>query len=138
MPSHKFTVYSLVFTFCSLLMLRDLELLKIPLLLTACKFERIRTSSCNFSSRSMGSTFDAGSHPERVIGCTGSPGGSHDTIWISLNTRKELHRCPECGSGEFPLRSECFMRIRAIGQLSIPSCSRDKHLLYCCKLQSTG
>ncbi|CAO1620901.1 unnamed protein product [Parajaminaea phylloscopi] len=37
-------------------------------------------------------------HPDRVIGCTGSPGGSHDTVWISLNTHKELHRCRECGS----------------------------------------
>ncbi|KAK0524846.1 Cytochrome c oxidase subunit 4 [Tilletia horrida] len=35
---------------------------------------------------------------ERIIGCTGSPAGSHDTIWLHLNTELEHHRCPECGS----------------------------------------
>ena len=39
-------------------------------------------------------------YPERVIGCTGSPADSHDTVWISLNTDLKHHRCPECGSGE--------------------------------------
>ncbi|PWN25248.1 cytochrome c oxidase polypeptide IV [Jaminaea rosea] len=37
-------------------------------------------------------------YPERVIGCTGSPADSHDTVWISLNTDLKHHRCPECGS----------------------------------------
>ncbi|CAO1615345.1 unnamed protein product [Sympodiomycopsis kandeliae] len=36
--------------------------------------------------------------PSRVIGCTGSPAGSHDVRWMNLKTHKEHHRCPECGS----------------------------------------
>ncbi|KAK0545580.1 Cytochrome c oxidase subunit 4 [Tilletia horrida] len=35
---------------------------------------------------------------ERVIGCTGSPAGSHDTVYLHLNTELKHHRCPECGS----------------------------------------
>ncbi|KZS94220.1 cytochrome c oxidase, partial [Sistotremastrum niveocremeum HHB9708] len=35
---------------------------------------------------------------ERVVGCTGFPVDSHDTIWLALNTHKKVHRCPECGS----------------------------------------
>ncbi|KAL9933164.1 hypothetical protein V8E36_007882 [Tilletia maclaganii] len=37
-------------------------------------------------------------HNTRIVGCTGSPAGSHDTIWLHLNTELEHHRCPECGS----------------------------------------
>ncbi|KAE8246627.1 hypothetical protein A4X13_0g5704 [Tilletia indica] len=37
-------------------------------------------------------------HPTRIIGCTGSPAGAHDTIWLHLNTELKHHRCPECGS----------------------------------------
>ncbi|PWN89187.1 COX5B-domain-containing protein [Acaromyces ingoldii] len=36
--------------------------------------------------------------PTRIIGCSGSPAGSHDTIWLHLNLETEFHRCPECGS----------------------------------------
>ncbi|PWN22759.1 cytochrome c oxidase, partial [Microstroma glucosiphilum] len=36
-------------------------------------------------------------HPERIVGCSGSPAGSHDTIYLSLNLTLERHRCPECG-----------------------------------------
>ncbi|CAO1628640.1 unnamed protein product [Jaminaea pallidilutea] len=35
---------------------------------------------------------------ERVIGCTGYPAGSHDTLWYNLTTHKKHHRCIECGS----------------------------------------
>lgn len=38
--------------------------------------------------------------PTRIVGCTGSPAGGHDTIWLHLNQDIEHHRCPECGSGE--------------------------------------
>ncbi|UZJ51455.1 hypothetical protein CBS101457_000775 [Exobasidium rhododendri] len=36
--------------------------------------------------------------PTRIVGCTGSPAGAHDTIWLHLNLDLEHHRCPECGS----------------------------------------
>jgi len=36
--------------------------------------------------------------PERIVGCTGCPADSHDTIWLNLNTTLKNHRCPECGS----------------------------------------
>ncbi|KAI0033076.1 cytochrome c oxidase subunit VB-domain-containing protein [Vararia minispora EC-137] len=36
--------------------------------------------------------------PERIIGCTGFPAESHDTLWFKL-TNNEIRRCPECGSG---------------------------------------
>ncbi|CAD6887949.1 unnamed protein product [Tilletia controversa] len=36
--------------------------------------------------------------PSRIVGCTGSPAGAHDTIWLHLNTELKHHRCPECGS----------------------------------------
>lgn len=39
-------------------------------------------------------------YPSRIIGCTGSPAGSHDTTWVHLKREHEFHRCPECGSGE--------------------------------------
>lgn len=37
--------------------------------------------------------------PARLIGCTGSPAGSHDTLWIHLKEDDEFGRCGECGSG---------------------------------------
>ncbi|KAH8118041.1 cytochrome c oxidase subunit VB-domain-containing protein [Phellopilus nigrolimitatus] len=36
--------------------------------------------------------------PERLIGCTGSPADSHEVIWLSAETSRPRHRCPECGS----------------------------------------
>ncbi|KDQ15840.1 hypothetical protein BOTBODRAFT_623873 [Botryobasidium botryosum FD-172 SS1] len=36
--------------------------------------------------------------PERVIGCTGFPADSHDTLWLNLTSKRNA-RCPECGSG---------------------------------------
>jgi len=38
---------------------------------------------------------------ERIIGCTGSPADSHDTLWFHVNKDKQS-RCSECGSGQFP------------------------------------
>ena len=38
---------------------------------------------------------------ERIIGCTGVPADSHETLWLPLNAERKNHRCPECGSGEF-------------------------------------
>ncbi|KAK1924070.1 putative cytochrome c oxidase polypeptide iv mitochondrial precursor [Papiliotrema laurentii] len=35
--------------------------------------------------------------PDRIVGCTGFPADSHDTIWLACNVKKEKHRCPECG-----------------------------------------
>ncbi|EPX74534.1 cytochrome c oxidase subunit IV [Schizosaccharomyces octosporus yFS286] len=35
--------------------------------------------------------------PYRHIGCSGSPSGSHDLIWMTVNEHKP-RRCPECGS----------------------------------------
>ncbi|PVF95548.1 putative COX4-cytochrome-c oxidase chain IV [Serendipita vermifera] len=35
---------------------------------------------------------------ERIVGCSGWPLESHDTIWITMNNHKEHHRCPECGN----------------------------------------
>nr|8C8Q_D Chain D, Cytochrome c oxidase subunit 4, mitochondrial [Schizosaccharomyces pombe]8Q1B_d Chain d, Cytochrome c oxidase subunit 4, mitochondrial [Schizosaccharomyces pombe] len=35
--------------------------------------------------------------PYRHIGCTGSPSGSHNLIWMTVYKDK-LRRCPECGS----------------------------------------
>ncbi|PWN33688.1 putative COX4-cytochrome-c oxidase chain IV [Meira miltonrushii] len=37
-------------------------------------------------------------YPSRIVGCTGSPAGSHDTTWIHLKKEHDFHRCPECGS----------------------------------------
>ncbi|KAI8388831.1 cytochrome c oxidase subunit VB-domain-containing protein [Radiomyces spectabilis] len=36
--------------------------------------------------------------PIRMVGCTGYPAESHDTIWINLDKSHEHDRCPECGS----------------------------------------
>ncbi|PWO00855.1 putative COX4-cytochrome-c oxidase chain IV [Tilletiopsis washingtonensis] len=36
--------------------------------------------------------------PTRIIGCSGSPAGSHDTVWLHLNRDLQHHRCSECGS----------------------------------------
>ncbi|PWN43205.1 putative COX4-cytochrome-c oxidase chain IV [Ceraceosorus guamensis] len=36
--------------------------------------------------------------PERVIGCSGSPAGSHDTLYMRLTPERQYHRCGECGS----------------------------------------
>ncbi|EJU05002.1 COX5B-domain-containing protein [Dacryopinax primogenitus] len=35
---------------------------------------------------------------ERIVGCTGFPADSHDTIWLSCTIHgQNRHRCPECG-----------------------------------------
>ncbi|KZT51993.1 COX5B-domain-containing protein [Calocera cornea HHB12733] len=36
---------------------------------------------------------------ERIVGCTGFPADSHDTIWMAANTTVQsgIARCPECG-----------------------------------------
>ncbi|CBQ69757.1 probable COX4-cytochrome-c oxidase chain IV [Sporisorium reilianum SRZ2] len=36
--------------------------------------------------------------PTRIVGCTGYPADSHDTIYLHLNNQLKHHRCPECGS----------------------------------------
>ncbi|KAJ1018099.1 hypothetical protein NDA16_004966 [Ustilago loliicola] len=36
--------------------------------------------------------------PSRIVGCTGYPADSHDTIYLHLNKDLKHHRCPECGS----------------------------------------
>ncbi|EJD39079.1 COX5B-domain-containing protein [Auricularia subglabra TFB-10046 SS5] len=33
---------------------------------------------------------------ERLVGCTGFPVESHETIWLNCDD-KRTHRCPECG-----------------------------------------
>ena len=42
----------------------------------------------------------------RILGCTGFPVDSHDTILFTINKEKPV-RCPECGCGQSfsPLRS---------------------------------
>ncbi|ODV88974.1 hypothetical protein CANCADRAFT_32380 [Tortispora caseinolytica NRRL Y-17796] len=35
--------------------------------------------------------------PVRYVGCTGSPAGSHETVWTALE-RERVARCWECGS----------------------------------------
>ncbi|KAK4689299.1 cytochrome c oxidase subunit 5b, partial [Tremellales sp. Uapishka_1] len=35
--------------------------------------------------------------PERLVGCTGYPADSHDTIWLRVSDKLKNHRCPECG-----------------------------------------
>ncbi|PWN49035.1 hypothetical protein IE53DRAFT_370111, partial [Violaceomyces palustris] len=37
-------------------------------------------------------------YPSRIVGCTGFPADSHDTIYLHLNRDIKSHRCPECGS----------------------------------------
>ncbi|KAI9221143.1 cytochrome c oxidase [Blastocladiella britannica] len=36
----------------------------------------------------------------RLVGCTGFPVDSHDTLWLRVEKEKEhgVNRCPECGS----------------------------------------
>ncbi|KAJ1908298.1 Cytochrome c oxidase subunit 4, partial [Tieghemiomyces parasiticus] len=34
----------------------------------------------------------------RHIGCTGYPAESHDTIWLNVDRKHEIDRCPKCGS----------------------------------------
>lgn len=36
---------------------------------------------------------------QQIIGCTGFPAESHETLWLDMNTEKEFTRCPRCGSG---------------------------------------
>lgn len=43
--------------------------------------------------------------PTRIVGCTGYPADSHDTIYLHLNNQLKHHRCPECGSGKYSLHS---------------------------------
>lgn len=40
-------------------------------------------------------------YPEHIIGCTGVPVDSHETLWLSMNQEKEFTRCPRCGSGMY-------------------------------------
>ncbi|KAI9146160.1 cytochrome c oxidase, partial [Paraphysoderma sedebokerense] len=35
--------------------------------------------------------------PERLVGCTGYPADSHDTLWLVVKQTKGVDRCPECG-----------------------------------------
>ena len=39
--------------------------------------------------------------PSRIVGCTGYPADSHDTIYLHMNKDLKHHRCPECGSGKY-------------------------------------
>ncbi|KAI5306764.1 Cytochrome c oxidase subunit 4 [Ascosphaera pollenicola] len=36
--------------------------------------------------------------PEQFVGCSGSPAGSHDPIWVVLTKDRPISRCLECGS----------------------------------------
>ncbi|KZZ88610.1 cytochrome c oxidase polypeptide IV [Ascosphaera apis ARSEF 7405] len=36
--------------------------------------------------------------PEQFVGCSGSPAGSHDPIWVVLTKDRPISRCMECGS----------------------------------------
>jgi hypothetical protein len=40
-------------------------------------------------------------HHERIVGCTGFPTDSHDTIWMEVNEKKGCHCCVACGHGTF-------------------------------------
>ncbi|KZP00481.1 COX5B-domain-containing protein [Calocera viscosa TUFC12733] len=34
---------------------------------------------------------------ERIVGCTGFPADSHDTLWLAASIQAGKARCPECG-----------------------------------------
>ncbi|KAI5283238.1 Cytochrome c oxidase subunit 4 [Ascosphaera aggregata] len=36
--------------------------------------------------------------PEQYVGCSGSPAGSHEPLWIVLSKDRPIARCMECGS----------------------------------------
>ncbi|WFD37532.1 Cytochrome c oxidase subunit 4 [Malassezia japonica] len=35
---------------------------------------------------------------EQIVGCTGVPVDSHETLWLNMSREKEFTRCPRCGS----------------------------------------
>ncbi|PKI85378.1 Cytochrome c oxidase subunit 4 [Malassezia vespertilionis] len=37
-------------------------------------------------------------YPEQIIGCTGFPAESHETLWFTLKKDKKFTRCSRCGS----------------------------------------
>jgi cytochrome c oxidase subunit 5b len=39
-------------------------------------------------------------YPQRIVGCTGVPADSHETVWVRLE-REGQRRCTSCGQGAF-------------------------------------
>ncbi|RKO97625.1 hypothetical protein CXG81DRAFT_9495, partial [Caulochytrium protostelioides] len=40
-----------------------------------------------------------GVDPERYVGCTGFPAGSHEVVWLTVRPhRRGNDRCPHCGN----------------------------------------
>ncbi|KXT00321.1 hypothetical protein AC578_6464 [Pseudocercospora eumusae] len=35
---------------------------------------------------------------EQYVGCTGCPADSHVVIWLTVSRKRDVERCPECGS----------------------------------------
>lgn len=69
--------------------------------------------------------------PTRIVGCTGYPADSHDTIYLHLNNQLKHHRCPECGSGK------CRLDGSVASQGVFADCLDVFAFRSCCAVQST-
>ena len=54
-------------------------------------------------------------YPERIVGCTGVPADSHETIWVRLDRDVPHRRCGHCGQGTFILLTSVPPRVHRPG-----------------------